>query len=261
VTPASTLQIPVGQSSLARATSELTLGGNLDARAAAGDAYPITARIYDSLGAGHDVTLTFTRAAGGNWDVTGSSADGTVTMAAPNQVTFDADGNPTVTELSMQMTLTNPNGANATVDATISVVGLTQLAQDGSAALRSQNGVAPGTLTGLAIGQDGTVQHVYSNGLTSSVGQLVTATFANTSGLTNIGNSLFETTVNSGVADFGAPGSGGRGELRSGQLEASNVNLAQEFADMIVTQRGFQASSRVVSAADEMLQVLMNVVQ
>jgi flagellar hook protein FlgE len=262
VTPSSTLTLPLGQTSVARATSQLNLGGNLDSRAATGTAYQVTARVYDSLGAGHDVTLTFTRSSTpGQWDVSGSSADGAITFASPAQVTFDQNGKPTIDTLSCQMTLSNPAGANSTLDITLSVANMNQLAEDSSTALRSQDGMPPGMLTGIAIAPDGAIMGVYSNGLTSPVGQLVTATFANTGGLENMRDSLFQASPSSGVAVFGAPGSNGRGTVRSGQLESSNVNLAQEFADMIITQRGFQASSRVINTADEMLQELMNVAQ
>jgi flagellar hook protein FlgE len=99
----------------------------------------------------------------------------------------------------------------------------------------------------------------YSNGLTGPLGQLVTSTFPNTSGLQKVKDSLYQASFSSGLASYGSPGSSGRGSIRSAELETSNVNLAQEFADMITTQRGFQASSRVVTAADQMLQELMNV--
>jgi flagellar hook protein FlgE len=260
VTPASVLQVPLGQSSVAHPTSLINLGGNLDARSAPGTAYEVTARLYDSLGAGHDVTLTFTRSTtDGQWDVTGGSADGTLTVLAPAQVVFDPDGQPTGGPLSLEMTLSAPNGANATMAMNLDVNALSQLAHDSSAALLSQDGLAPGTLSGLSIESDGSVRGLHSNGLLVSFGQLVTGVFANPNGLRNIGNSLYQISSNSGDPTYGVPGSSGRGPLRSGQLEASNVDLAQEFADMIVTQRGFQASSRVVTAADEMLQELINV--
>jgi flagellar hook protein FlgE len=116
-------------------------------------------------------------------------------------------------------------------------------------------------LTGVTVNADGAVMGVYSNGLTDRLGQLVSSIFPNTGGLQRYRDSLYRAGEDSGLATFGIPGGTGHGVFRSGQLEASNVNLAQEFADMILTQRGFQASSRVVTVADEMLQVLMNTAQ
>lgn len=261
VTTASTLQIPLGQS-IARATTALDLNGNLDAGAATGDTHDVSLRIYDSLGTAHQVTLTFTKNATANtWDVTGTSADGTLSVTAPAQATFDSNGMPTVSSLQMSLALTNPNGATANIDMTATLTGCTQLAAADSMALSSQNGVAAGTLTGVEISQDGSIQGVYSNGLKSPLGQLVTAQFPNINGLESKGESLYAASVNSGVPSFGAPGEAGRGALRSGELEQSNVNLAEEFADMIVTQRSFQASSRVVNTADQMLQELLQIVQ
>src|SRR2546425_891156 len=85
-----------------------------------------------------------------------------------------------------------------------------------------------------------------------------TATFTNLGGLEANGHNLYRVGANSGAPVYGVPGADGRGTIVSGELENSNVNLAQEFADMIVTQRGFQANSRVVTTADQMLQELMN---
>jgi flagellar hook protein FlgE len=260
ITTADTLKVPLGDASIARATGAMSLGGNLDSRTIAGGQAQITAHVYDSLGAGHDVTLTFTRSAtAGQWDVTATSPDGTVTAGSPAQVTFDTNGKPTTNSLSLQMTLTNPNGAGAAMPIELSLASTTQLAQDPSLALRTQDGLPPGMLTGMRVDPNGVILGIYSNGLTSSLGQLVTGTFTNTSGLEKVKDSLYQSTYNSGLPSYGIPGSNGRGAIRSGQLEASNVNLAQEFADMIVTQRGFQASSRVVTTADQMLQELMNV--
>jgi flagellar hook protein FlgE len=262
VTPADTLHIPVGQGSIAQATSQVGLGGNLDSRAPSGTNYPVTASVYDSLGAAHSVTLTFTRAAtAGQWNVAAASPDGTVTVTPAAPVTFDANGAPTPKSLSMQMTLATPNGANAAITASLGLDNITQLAQDSSAAVRSQDGMPPGTLTGISIGNDGTVMGVYTNGQKSSLGQLVTGTFTNPGGLENAGNSLYRASTNSGIAAYGAPGSNGRGAIRSGQLEQSNVNLTQEFSDMIVTERAYQANSRVVNTADQMLQQLMSLAQ
>jgi flagellar hook protein FlgE len=262
LTPANTVQIPMGATATARATTAMSLGGNLDSRSAAGGTAQITARVYDTLGNGHDVALTFTRSATpGQWDVTGTSADGTVTIPPPAQVTFDANGKPSAATLQFQLALANPNGATGTVQVDVAMANTTQLAQESSMAFRTQDGMPPGVLSGLTIAPDGSIQGVFSNGLTSSLGQLVLGTFTNTSGLEKFKDTLYQATPNSGLPSHGAPGSSGRGLIRSGQLESSNVNLAQEFADMILTQRGYQASARVVNTADQMLQELMNITQ
>lgn len=261
VDASSTLIAPVGQASVARATSQVELGGNLDSRLAAGGSQTVTAQVYDSLGAPHRLALTFTPGATpGMWDIQGTSADGAVGFSGPAQVHFDPSGASATPSLTMALTLDNPRGASPDLSLTLGLGGLTQLAQSGTAALSSQDGATPGTLTGLAIQNDGAIAGNFSNGLSRTVGRLVTAVFANVEGLDSVGDSLFQATANSGEPVFGAPGDG-RGAIKSGYLEGSNVDLADEFTRMIVTQRGYQASSRILSTADEMLQELLQVLR
>lgn len=110
-----------------------------------------------------------------------------------------------------------------------------------------------------SIGQDGTVSYVPAAGgapITAGVVQL--AKFANTGGLQKVGNNLFSPTNNSGAATVGAPGTNGTGEVIAGRLEMSNVDLSEEFTEMIVAQRGFQANTRIITTSDEILQELVN---
>lgn len=262
VTANSTLKLPIGESSLARATSQVTLGGNLNAQRAAGETKNITATLYDSLGTPRQLSLAFTRSTtSGTWDIAGSSSDGTVSFTGTPQVTFDASGNPQTSALPMSLALNNAQGAQASITFNLNLKGITQFAQNDTLALSSQDGVPPGTLNSVAIGKDGTITGVFTNGLTKSLGQLATATFANTEGLESLGNTLYKTSANSGDAVFAAPGSGSHGTIRSGSLEGSNVDLTREFSDMIITQRGYQASSRVISTSDQMLQELMQILR
>jgi flagellar hook protein FlgE len=115
-----------------------------------------------------------------------------------------------------------------------------------------------GSLQSFTISADGTLIGVFSNGLKQPLGQIAMATFNNPPGLEKIGDSQYRSTVNSGAAQLGVAGSGGRGALLSGSLEMSNVDLAQEFTNLIIAQRGFQANSKVISTSDELLQELVN---
>ena len=126
---------------------------------------------------------------------------------------------------------------------------MTQLAQSATASLSAQDGLAPGTLTSVTIHENGEIAGVFSNGLTKTMGQMVTATFANNEGLENIGDTLFRSTINSGDPVYSTPGTSSHGSLRSGFLESSNVDLTREFTDMIVTQRGYQASGNASAFA------------
>ena len=118
-----------------------------------------------------------------------------------------------------------------------------------------RDGMEPGTLDSISIGEDGIITGVYTNGKTMQLAQIAITTFKNPAGLQKVGSSLFRQTNNSGFFD-------GVGmeptNLRSGSLEMSNVDLSQEFTEMITTQRGFQANSRVITVSDDMLQELVN---
>lgn len=120
------------------------------------------------------------------------------------------------------------------------------------------NITVPGNVQHLSIDRSGNVVGVDDTGALVALGQVALAIFPNPDGLLRAGNSLYTVSANSGAPAVGEAQTGGRGAIASGALEMSNVDLASEFADMIVTQRGFQANSRVVSASDEMLQELAN---
>ena len=119
--------------------------------------------------------------------------------------------------------------------------------------------MAIGTLQGIKSSSDGTITGQFSNGLTRVMGQVAMATFANPAGLVRIGDSNFSASVASGLALVGAPGTGSRGTLSPGALEMSNVDLAQEFTDMIIAERGFQANSKVITTSDDMLNDLVSI--
>ncbi|HCC33659.1 MAG TPA: flagellar basal body rod protein FlgG [Clostridiales bacterium] len=120
------------------------------------------------------------------------------------------------------------------------------------------NITVPAAVVYISIDRSGNVTGVDAAGTVLALGQVALASFANPEGLTRAGNNLYSVSPNSGAAAVGAPQTGGRGAVVSGSLEMSNVDLAKEFSDMIVTQRGFQANTRMVSVSDEMLQELAN---
>ena len=137
----------------------------------------------------------------------------------------------------------------------VSFMDLHQFVNDRTNAFATnRDGNAPGTLTGLNVGPDGKITGSYSNGTQRLLAQVPVAEFANPAGLEKTGNNLFRPTPNSGTFD----GIGLEGNLQSGVLEMSNVDLSAEFTSMITTQRGFQANSRIISASDDMLQELVN---
>jgi len=144
------------------------------------------------------------------------------------------------------------------IDFTIDFSALTQWESKSTAWAEYQDGYTMGNLTSFTIGQDGIIQGVYDNGTVMDLARVALANFQNPSGLIQVGNSLFQVSNNSGDAMIGAPGDQGMGALIPSSLEMSNVDLSEEFTDMIVTQRGFQANSRIITTSDEMLQELVN---
>ena len=131
---------------------------------------------------------------------------------------------------------------------------VTQTAAASSTTSIQQDGAASGTLQSFSIGSDGTITGSFSNGTTATVGQIALASFADEQGLSRNGNNDFTPTLASGQATIGAPTSGGLGSISGGSLEASNVDIATEFANLIVAQRSYEANARVVTTFDQVAQ-------
>lgn len=135
---------------------------------------------------------------------------------------------------------------------------LTQYANDRDIKPYAENGNSSGKIEGFSIDPSGIVSGIFTNGERKALGQVMLAKFDNPMGLQKLGNNFFVDTRNSGEAQLGKPGISGFGATKSGSLEMSNVDLSMEFTEMITTQRGFQANSRIITASDEMLQELVN---
>jgi len=136
--------------------------------------------------------------------------------------------------------------------------GITQFSSQSTTKAVEQNGYGMGYMESFNVDNSGVITGVYSNGTKQTVGQVAMAVFTNPQGLTSAGESTFEVSNNSGQANIGAASQAGRGKMVSGSLEMSNVDLAEQFTDMIITQRGFQANSRTITTSDQMLQELIN---
>lgn len=168
---------------------------------------------------------------------------------------------PSLTSFSIPVpggqAITIPVNNSILKDSTGKVV-LHQYAQTTDAKSVALDGNSSGALNSFSISADGKVMGVYTNGEKKELATIMLADFDNPPGLMKMGNNLFGETNNSGVPKYGAPNSGSLGALAPGALEMSNVDLSQEFTDMITTQRGFQANSRIITTTDEMLQELVN---
>lgn len=137
------------------------------------------------------------------------------------------------------------------------MTGVTQFASEFSTRAAEQDGYPMGYLESFAIDNTGTITGTYSNGVKEPLARIAMAIFTNPGGLTKEGETKFSFSINSGNPNIGEAGQGGRGKINAGLLEMSNVDLAEQFTDMIVTQRGFQANSRTITTSDQMIQELL----
>ena len=266
----SVLQFPVGSQAAVRQTTTVEYTGNLNANADPSATYSATVTVYDALGGAHQITLTFTNrqtppagtpppgaVSSWEWSATeGGTPVGDFTTGSNTRLYFDNQGR-LIGSTTQQITITPTNGAQPfTVELNLSQI--TSLAAESVVQPIYQDGFPPGTLQEFTIGIDGTIQGVFSNGLSRPMGRIALSLFANPAGLFRLGNNMWRVTDNSGLPQVGAPTMGGLGEINAGYLEQSNVDLGSEFADMIVTQRGFQANTRIVSVVDELLADVVN---
>lgn len=254
------IALPVGQVISPEATGWVGVGGNLPSDAATGAVLITSLTVYDSLGAAHQLQVEFTKTGDNAWSAA-ASVDGSAGTITPSSLTFNPDGTLLSPDPSvLGFAGVTPSGADP-LAFDIDLGGLTPIVQYGGAATLaaySQDGKAIGFLRGFSIGDDGSITGQFSNGETKRLGILATATFNNPSGLAAVGNSNFAASLNSGEPLVGTPGSGNRGLISAGTLEMSNVDLAREFTNLIVAQRGFQANSRIITASDELLSDLVN---
>lgn len=278
-----------------QATSSIQLGMNLSANETTipggfDPADPINSSnvresvtIFDSLGARRDATIFFTKTAADTFQFnvtlpaaqSGAPTGDPFVVQGSGDLVFDTSGSlvsiaggatpPTIT-----FNLDTANGAAQLQDVTFSMgpiggvgTGEPSTRFDSETATNSQNqdGFAAGQLASLDIDASGRVNGVFTNGVTQAMAQVALANFGNVEGLTDIGGSQVIESISSGSPIIAAANSGNLGTIRSSSLEKSNVDLAQQFVNLIVSQRAFQANTRTVSVANELLANLVNLGQ
>jgi flagellar hook protein FlgE len=266
VGPASSLVVPIGQRTAVQVTTTASFAGNLDA----GDPIvsaplpPITdpawrvasVRTFDSLGTPQDITIHFIKSNTGEWTWQATSDSGS-TITGGGVLQFDGSGILTSGSPST-INITPSAGGAPAFDVELDFSRIGQLNTETQVQSAGQNGFPPGSLQGFSIGVDGTITGLFTNGLTRPLGRIAMVIFPNSNGLERMGNNMWRATDNSGLPVVGASKSGGRGSINAGFLEQSNIDIGNEFTDLIVTQRGFQANTKVVTTVDEMLQDLIN---
>jgi flagellar hook protein FlgE len=232
-------------------STAMSVGGNLPGDSTSTTPITMSEVLYDKQGNQVNLTVSFTKVDATHWKVSASDGTTTVSLPSPPDLAFTASG---TTPTPATLTFTSPKLAGVAVD----LSGLTNYAGTSTVGVKTKNGAAVGTLQSFTISPDGTLVGLFSNNLKQPLAQLAMATFNNPPGLEKAGGSTFRTTANSGLAQLGTAGTGGRGDLQGNSLEMSNVDLAQEFTNLIIAQRGFQANSKVITTSDELLNDLVN---
>ncbi len=264
--------VPPGVLRAPGATTVFGTNTNLDARAPVGATFTASVQIYDALGAEHLATVTYTNTGPGAWgydisvdgaDVTGGTP-GTPSSIGTGNVTFGPTG--LLTAPAADVVITSPawaNGAAPTnftwdlIDAN-GAASLTGYAATSATSSKTQNGFAAGTINPITIDSSGRIQASIGTGRTITIAQLAVASFNNPQGLVKLGSNRFGESEGSGIPNIGTASTGGRGSILGGALEQSNVDIAQEFTQMILAQRGYQANSRSITVADELLVETLN---
>lgn len=233
--------------------------------------------VYDNVGTQRLVTVYFNKAADGQWDyhaaIPGEDAQGgqpgTMVEMGTGSLQFDPKGNlqsETVTLNSFNFNKGAGQNQQIEFDFGKSIAeggdgkeGSTQFGSESSIARHTQDGASAATLTSLSFNDSGVLSAAYTNGLTRDLAQVAVGKFENNEGLFKMGKNMFKETRKSGQAALGKPGKDGRGDILSKSIELSNVDIADEFINLMNSQRNFQANTKTITTADQMLQEVLNI--
>jgi flagellar hook protein FlgE len=275
---ASDVTVPPGVLRAPTPTTTFTALTNLNAAAVAGSTFTTSVQMYDPEGAPHVLTMTYTKTGAGTWGyqmtVPGAEAVGgtagtpfPIPAASGGSGTFVFDATGKLSTVNgaapADVAVTTPawaNGALANtmtwkmVDLLTGTLSLTGYSSASATSSITQNGTPPGSVNGVSILPDGSITATFGAGQTVTIGKLALAAFNNPKGLVKLGSNRYGESQAAGQANVGTAGSGGRGTLIGSALEQSNVDMAQEFTNMILSQRGYQANSKSITVADELLQ-------
>ena len=271
----------------ATATGEVKMSMNLDSRDSVmqfdpknpmkTSNYNNSITVYDNVGSAHLVTLYFNKTADGQWDyhamvdggeAAGGKAGELVEMAS-GSLKFNNKG-VLEEEVEKSNSFNFAKGAlpgqkisfnfgQSLKEGGTGIDASTQYGSKSSVARHTSDGSSAATLSSMSFNDDGVLTAVYDNGQQRDLGQIAIAKFENNEGLFKTGKNLFKETRKSGQAAMGKPGTDGRGEVLSKSIEASNVDIAKEFVDLMASQRNFQANTRTITTSDQMLQEVLNI--
>ncbi len=262
--------IPVGGLKQPRASTQFSFDLNLNAAAPAGETFSSSITVYDSLGASHEVTVSYTKAAAANtWDYEISMPAGDSQPASTpqkGQLVFDDTGKlktPDAATAAPVLSVSGLNSGAQDLDLAWQLYDglaprLTQFAQKSAPSANAQNGSPAAQLNKVGLSDGGQILAQFSDGQQIVVGQLAMASIRNPESLISVGNNGYQLSARSALPAIGMPSTGGRGTILGGSVESSNVDIAREFTNLIVLQRGYQANSKVITTVDELSQETIN---
>jgi flagellar hook protein FlgE len=218
------------------------------------------------------ISLTLTKSAANQWDYSLAFPDGDLTAAGTpvtGTLTFDSSGalsDPTPATAPPVLAAAGLADGAADMNITWNLFDgltprLTQFAQPSATSAVAQDGSPAANLVSVGIASGGTLLAQYSNGQQVVVGQIAIASIRNPGSLLGVGNSNFQLSANSAAPAVGLPGTGGRGTVLGSSVESSTVDIAREFTNLIVFQRGYQANARMITTADQISQDTINLKQ
>jgi flagellar hook protein FlgE len=252
-------------------TTRISIGANLPAHSDVGDGHEMDVQVFDSLGTPHGITFKYVKTGANEWGLeveapAGATAvtfyDGQGNPTTTPSITFGSDGLPAGFNVTKMSLSGFANGAADLSDIALNfgtigeANGLTQFGADFSPTSVQQNGARYGEFSGVTIGADGLVTALFDNGEMRPIYKIPLATFANPNGLESRSGNVWTATQASGNPLLGAADQGPAGEITQSTLEASTVDIAKEFTDMIVVQRAYSAATKIISTADEMMEEL-----
>jgi len=266
---ATPIQISSGSTSPAAATKNITAGVNLDSSAAVGASLSSPIQVYDSQGNAQNLVVTYTNTGTNTWNYTVTGPAGAIVGgASTGSITFDANGNIVpMANPALNITWPPSDGAAASVinldlvQADGVTGNITQYSAPSATSNSSQDGYSAGTLSSLAVDGNGIISGTFSNGQITKLAQVALSTFNNVNGLIQAGNNSWTQSLASGAPSTGVANQGGRGGILGSNLELSNVDVASEFTNMILNQRGYEANSKIITTTDTLMQDTLNMKQ
>lgn len=269
------INVSLGSAIAGTPSTQISVTANLNSDTATNGTAPSSSLpVYDSLGSAIEVSISYTKTGTNTWDYTVTvpsslitGGTGATTTVGSGTLNFGSNGSlqsvsnvvpisiPTLADgAASPLTLSGPFGSTGAYT-------ITQNSNPSGSSATSTDGYPGGTLSSYAVQPDGTVEGTYSSGTTLPLGQVVLANFANVQGLSATGKNNFEPTAASGSAVIGVAGTGGRGTIVGGEVEQSNVNIAAEFAKLIVAQQAYSANAKSITTFNQVSQATLQMIQ